>query len=257
MVWPRAATIDYAGAMTSRSSLRTAAIAVLGLLSLSAFDAWSRPARRSPLTPLADAQLFISPCGKPFRSKAGEPYPVVAWFREADADKDDHIDKAEFRAQAEAFFHILDLNKDGIVNDAEISFYERQVVPEIVAGLQPALFQSGRGMPKLILAQMGGGAMGAGQIDPGGGAESSDASPAKQKEDDGPPQGAAPYSLLNDAEPVRSADRSLEGRITLADFLARADHNFDALDFQENGYLTLDGLPQTPVQKIAAAARSR
>ncbi len=245
--------------MILRTKLRILIVGCLatGLLEVAGQAAWSRSVARSPLTPLADAELFISPSGKPYRSKSGEPYPVVAWFTETDTNKDGHIDKSEFRAQAEAFFHTLDLNGDGIVNDAEISFYERQIVPEMVAGLQPAVLSDGVGpQPHLILAQLGGGG-GAGQIDPSGGSGSSDTSPAKQREDDGPPQGAAPYSLLNDAEPVRSADRSLEGRITLSDYLARADHNFDALDTNDSGFLTLDGLPQTPVQKVATPLRRR
>ncbi len=147
---------------------------------------------------------------------------------------------------------MLDRNGDGIVSESEISYYERVIVPEINAGAEQSRRSSIPGRPRLILAQLGGPG---GSIDPGGGSSSSDGSAPKLKEGDGPLQGAASYGLLNDAEPVRSADASLEGRIRLSDFLARADHNFDVLDYMGRGYLNLDDLPVTSAQKLAQAAR--
>src|ERR1700710_1893996 len=81
--------------------------------------------------PLSSPALFLSPAGKPFRSKAGEPYPVAAWFAEADANKDGKIDKPELRADALAWFTLLDTDKNGIIEGEEISFYETRVVPEM------------------------------------------------------------------------------------------------------------------------------
>jgi Ca2+-binding EF-hand superfamily protein len=199
-------------------------------------------APRPVTTPLADANLFISPCGKPYRSKPGEPYPVVAWFNAVDTNHDGKIDKAEFEAEARDFFSTLDRNGDGVITDQEISYYEHSMVPEITAGITPSSL--GDGQAHLIQVQMGGGGHG------GGGGESS-GSPTKTPERDLPRQGAATYGLLNDAEPVRSADRQLDGRITLDEFIKRADHNFDRLDYDQRGYLTLDDLPRTPAQKIA------
>ena len=191
---------------------------------------------RSQLTPLDEAQLFISPSGEPFRSKPGEPYPVVVWFGRADANKDGHIDRAEFRADAEAFFNVLDRDHDGVVDDTEINYYEKNLVPEILAG-QPQARLDAAGRPPLILVQ--------------------DDTNKKIKENDLPYQGAAAFELLNDPEPVRSADRDFESRIKLADFLARADHNFDALVPDGHDFLSLDTLPRTDVQGVATPARKR
>ena len=189
----------------------------------------------SQMTPLADPQLFISPSGQPFRSKAGEPYPVVAWFQQADANKDGHIDRAEFRVDAEKFFNVLDRNHDGVVDDAEVNYYETNMAPEITANAPQARLDA-RGRPPLIRVQ--------------------DTTNNKVKENDLPYQGAAAYGLLNDAEPVRSADRDFESRIKLADMLARADHNFDVLT-EDSGAdtLSLETLPRTLAQQGATVAR--
>jgi hypothetical protein len=49
-------------------------------------------------------------------------------------------------------------------------------------------------------------------------------------------------SLLSDPEPVSSADLSLNAHITLAEWLAVADHRFDLLDAKHQGYLTHETL---------------
>ncbi len=173
-------------------------------------------------TPIEGAQLFISPAGKPFRSASGQPYPVGTWFKEADADHDGKIDKAEFRADAEAFYKVLDRNGDGLVTDPEIVYYETVMVPELNASGQASDYDTSD-KTKLSASL----------------------------------QGAAPFGLLNDAEPVRSADQSFIGRLTLKAFLERADHNFDVLDEQARGYLTLEALPRTAMQDAARPAKHR
>jgi hypothetical protein len=77
--------------------------------------------------------LFISPSGQPFRAAAGQPYPVAAWFAQVDKRGDGRIDRAEFRADSEAFFHVLDANHDGVIDPFEMQAYENEVVPEILA----------------------------------------------------------------------------------------------------------------------------
>jgi hypothetical protein len=49
-------------------------------------------------------------------------------------------------------------------------------------------------------------------------------------------------SLLDDPEPVSSADTALNSHITLAEWLAAADHRFDILDDKHRGWLDHDGL---------------
>ncbi|MHB8285402.1 MAG: hypothetical protein ACYDD1_12080 [Caulobacteraceae bacterium] len=237
----------------------TTARLLAGCVLVTAFAASAAP--RPVTTPLQDAALFISPCGKPYRSQPGEPYPVVAWFKAVDANHDGKIDKDEFEAEARDFFTVLDRNGDGVVTDQEISYYEHSMVPEITAGIVPSALRDGQA--HLIQVQMGGGGMGGGGggggMGGGGGGPPADSgssgSTAKTPERDLPRQGAATFGLLNDAEPVRSADRQLNGRITLDDFVKRADHNFDRLDYDQRGYLTLDNLPRTPAQKIAEPMR--
>jgi hypothetical protein len=174
-------------------------------------------------TPLADAHLFIAPSGQPFRSAPGQPYPVVQWFEQADRNHDGRIDRQEFRDDAAGFFHVLDRKGAGVLSDADIDAYEKVIVPEISA------------------------------TDPTA-AEGPEADLNKLSDQ---PQGAAYYALINDAEPVRSADQSFIGRVTLKMFLARADQNFDTLDEKSRGYLTLEDLPRTPVQQLAAVTRKR
>ena len=200
--------------------LAPAALAsVLAVLCASAATA---APRRPQTAPLEDAHLFISPMGQPFRSVSGQPYPVVQWFRGADADHDGKLDKAEFRADAQAFYAALDRNRDGLVTDSEIVYYETVLVPELNASGQAAEYDQS---DKTKLA--------------------------------GDLQGAAPYALINDAEPVRSADDSFIGRLTLKAFLARADHNFELLDERGRGYLVLEELPRTQVQEAAQPAKAK
>jgi hypothetical protein len=180
---------------------------------------------REPFTPLAT--LFISPSGQPFRSAPGQPYPVAAWFAQADRNGDGKIDRAEFRADAEAFFKTLDKNGDGVLDGFEIAAYEHDVAPEIL-GAYRAGGHSGPGHRRGPGGENAGGAEVMG--------------------------GGTPYELLSDPEPVAAADLSLSGRVTLADFLAAADRRFDLLDTRKQGYLVLAELPKTPIQRAAEEA---
>src|SRR6202012_4839972 len=77
---------------------------------------------RTPQGPLPN--VFVSPEGKPFHAARGAPYPVVAWFAEADTDHDGKLTREEFRQDAAAFFRTLDTNHDGVLDGAEVSQYE-------------------------------------------------------------------------------------------------------------------------------------
>lgn len=178
-------------------------------------------------TPGPHPTLFISPAGKPFHGAAGAPYPVGAWFAEADADHDGKLTRAEFRADFTAFFNQLDQNHDGFIDGVELVHYEQVVAPEVLPRLAqtPAGFSGDR---------------------PGGDQKRLAQAPRLKGGDfyDGAPE----FSLLNVSEPVSSADQNFDGKISLAEFLAAADHRFDQLDPDRRGYLTLDALPQTPEQ---------
>jgi hypothetical protein len=208
-----------------------------------------------PAAPAADplrGGLFISPSGRPFRAGPGEPYPSAIWFQAADANHDGRLSRAEFRAEAEAFFAQLDTNHDGIIDADEIAAYEH-AVPEIILGFRPAQ-GAGGGAPGAggggghHGGHHGGGGGGGGRGGHGGG--SGGGAPASGQAADTKPQGAAWFSFLSIPEPVASSDRNLDGHITLDEFRAAADSRFDLLGGDATGFLTMDALPKTPVQQL-------
>jgi hypothetical protein len=208
-------------------------------------------------------QLFISPCGEPFRAKASDPYPVVVWFNRADTDHDGQLDRAEFVADAMQFFQKLDANGDGFVDSRELYYYEHITVPEIMAGQQPtsALTPRFLRVAQFELVQAGGvGGLG------GGGLGGINSPPVVNGNDEPPPShpdttdpnrlvGAAPYNLLGEPEPVAASDLSFSGKISQADFKTRASQRFDVLDADQRGYLTLGSLPKTVVQTLIKPRR--
>ncbi len=194
-----------------------------------------------------EGSLFISPCGKPYRSGPGEPYPSIVWFKEADKNGDGKLDQTEFRADAEAFFQVLDRNADGVISNQEAAYYEYRIAPEIVVTSQGRLDDSRLPLnqrPGFVRAQM-----------PGPPSLQSTGE-RSQNEDPGfdshlrmtSRMGAVQFSYFPEPEPVRAADRNLDYKITLAEFIAAADRHFKTLDKKGLGYLTYDALPKTPIQ---------
>ena len=200
--------------------------------------------------------VFISPCGKPFRAPMAAPYPVVDWFKAADANGDGKLDHAEFMADTEAFFKVLDLNGDGVLDGYEVAIYEHKVAPEIlgyrvdVGMLQPPW--SAPGQARLWLVQ--GTGMGAPQSH-----EDHEPVYGPQKQDvDESGQGASPFGFFYAPEPVTAADPDFRGLVAKANFLKLADRHFTALDKSGAGYLTLAGLPKTLIQqRLEAAGKHR
>jgi hypothetical protein len=190
-------------------------------------------------------QLFISPSGEPFRAKPGDPYPVAAWFAQANKAHDGKLTRAEFVADAEAFFAKLDANHDGVIDGFENQDYEQKVAPEILphvgrldavdAGYGPDAPGVGReaGTRHRRAGYQGGG---------GGG---------PQRRSSGQDyEGAAPYSLINEPQPIEGADADFDQKITIAEFRKAASDRFELLDKKHLGYLTLADLPKTPVQQV-------
>lgn len=222
-------------------------------------------------------QLFVSPAGEPYRGRPGEPYPVVLWFKQADTNHDGVITRAEFRADHKGFFEALDANDDGYLDPNEIAFYEKRVLPDVlgpsrISQLTAPPYLASWSEPsrmgaKLILAQSSIYSPGALTPGPEGGHPGDPAyindrskGPAPNLGASRPApkelQGAAPYGLLAEAEPITAADTDLDGRVSKEEFLAAADRRFDKLDKRHDGKLTLDELPLT-VSQVELAKQDR
>jgi hypothetical protein len=225
----------------ARSLKRTALGGTAGLLMIMGGAAMAQPPEPSPMgerhLPGA-TQLFISPMGQPFRAGPDEPYPVARWFATADKDGDGRIERSEFRADAEIFFRALDSNRDGVIDGFELSNYEHNVAPEILG-----------------VYRVAGGPTAA---EPSDDQRKDRRKGGRGRRDDTGDRltgGATIYELIAIPEPVAAADRNLTGRVTLAEFLDAADQRFDQLDSKGLGYLTLAGLPKTPIQLAAERVR--
>ncbi len=190
--------------------------------------------------------VFISPCGQPFRARIGAPYPVADWFKGADKNGDGRLDRAEFVADAEAFFKTLDRNGDGVLNHYEVAVYEQRVAPEIL-GIR-VIVGAANGAASLRLAQYNQ----SGPIDPSG---DQPAAPVAPKGLDESGQGASPFGFFEEPEPVMTANFDLNGMVRKANFLKVAGMHFEALDTDGAGYLTLAKLPKTPIQKLIGKPR--
>ena len=190
----------------------------------------------------APPNVFISPHGQPFRARAGAPYPVVDWFKQADKNADGKIDKAEFLADAEAFFKTLDRNGDGVLSHYEVLLYEHNIAPEVLGGTV-RVGAAGGGRLWLALIDT------PGPVDPGGGSTEEDA-PVVKEHLDVAGQGAVPYSFFEEPEPLLAADLNVDGIIRKDNFLKVAGDHFASLDVDDVGYLTLKKLPRTPMQKL-------
>lgn len=161
-------------------------------------------------------RLFLSPAGEPFRGGDG----LAAWFAKADGDKDGSLTLTEFRADAMAFFKVLDLNGDGSVDGPENSNYEQRIAPEITRMFLGAPNAEGE-RPRRFISKSG-----------------------KKAE---PRQGAARFSLLNEAQPVRGADFDLNQRVSAEEWAKAAGRRFGILDAAGDGKLAVAELaPRLP-----------
>jgi hypothetical protein len=203
--------------------------------------------------------VFISPFGQPFRAKEGDPYPVDAWFKQADKNADGKIDHAEFLADAAFFFDALDVNKDGVLDTIEVQRYEQRIAPEILGFRVKVADKAARKTEMAQAAGLYGGRLWLAQ---GGGPEPGVTSvlpPGASRDPTGPKiphsidesrNGASPFSFFDQPEPVTAADLEFTGYIRKKNFLRLAGVHFQTLDHAEQGYLTLAGLPKTHVQVL-------
>jgi hypothetical protein len=211
----------------------------------------------------APGNVFISPSGRPYRAKADAPYPIVDWFRKADADGDGRLTRAEFIADSMAFFTLLDRNSDGVISPQELAFYEQRIAPEVLgmrvdvgAGVQRAkpLIWRTQGLPGV--GGMGGRVYQPESVsgsqtapDPGSSGDLDAEGTPRSRPYDASGAGASPYSFFDEPEPVAAADVTFRGLVRKSDYQTLAEAHFGTLDVKALGYLTLSSLPSTPVQR--------
>lgn len=171
--------------------------------------------------PRPRAQLFISPAGQPFRAPAGQPYPVAAWFAQADAGQDGRLTRDEFRADADAWFKVLDADGNGQVSMPEVTRWEEELVPEIT--------RSGLGMSGATEGRRG----------------------SQRNVLDTRLQGAAAYSLVSEPHPIRGADSDFSFGVSRAEWRVASDRRFALLDVEADGGVLITDLKPTPAQVMA------
>jgi hypothetical protein len=196
-------------------------------------------------------QLFMSPCGEPWRAGRTDPYPSALWFTATDTNHDGAIDKAEFRADFLGFFDALDRDGNGLLEGAEITYYEQRVAPDVLVG-RPLGAIAGPSLAanlwggELIAAQVGGYGGSSVYTPEGAHGPAPDLGGSRRPRE--PQTGAPAYGFFGDAEPVMATDTNLDGRVSRAEFQEAADRRFKRLDHNADGKITPDELPKTRAQ---------
>lgn len=171
--------------------------------------------------PIDGPNVFLSPMGEPFRSDdrlSGAEH----WFVHADANRDRRMTRAEYLAEAMAFFASLDTDHDGVIGPDEISHYETIVAPEVT-----------------VTSTYGD--MSKAKVDSDG----------KFVEPPYPTRlGAGRYSYVASPEPIVSADSNLDRGITAAEFEQAARLRFKALDANGDGTLVRAELPRLTSPRV-------
>lgn len=180
-------------------------------------------AKPAPPPPPAPVGPFLSPMGEPFRSDRPGADNVGTWFAAADRDGDRALGLAELREDASRFFALLDTDRDGELEMAEIARYEDEVAPEVQVGLQMRSTGVGDwrgGRRRRVLVYEKG-------LD-----------------------GAGRYAFLNIPHPVMAADSDMNRGVSRAEFAQAADERFALLDKDRDGRIARAELPPLPQPRL-------
>jgi hypothetical protein len=167
--------------------------------------------------------LFLSPMGEPFRSGQPGADNVATWFAAADRDGDRVLTLAEMSGDSERFFALLDSDRDGELEMAEIARYENEVAPEVQVGLQMRATGvgdwAGSRRRRVLVFERG--------VD-----------------------GAGRYSFLNIPHPVMAADNDMNRGVSRAEFVQAAAERFAQLDKDRDGKIVRAELPPLPQPRL-------
>jgi hypothetical protein len=207
------------------------------VLSQGAFAAAQRDAEAPPQHRGFMDRVFISPAGEPYRAQ-GETSALAVWFAKADADHDGFVDAREMAADHMRFFHELDQNHDGVIAGPEVTRYEQEIAPEILAAIDQARSEMRAGRGEGGGERRGGGMRGGGHGRRGGGGWGGGGAWGGGAGGQAL-TGAGRFGLLDEPEPIQAADADLDYRITEAEWSAMALGRLKRLDADGDGKLGL------------------
>lgn len=173
----------------------------------------------------AKGSVYISLMGEPFRTSDAGEHPFDQWFGLADQDGDGSISRAEFRADAEAFFASLDANADKVIDADEMAVYERDAPGRTrAAGGIVAAASGSRPTPKSSAP-----------VEEGQVAIVTSNAPSATRIHPGQ---SPKVNSANVPQPVAMADLNIDRRVTLDEFLKTANKRFTNYDVDLDARLT-------------------
>jgi hypothetical protein len=196
-------------------------LALILIAAAAGLAAWPAEAR----TLFDKSRVYLSLMGEPFRVNASGQDPFDQWFTLADRDGDGGVSRVELRADAEAFFGLLDTNDDKVIDGDEMAQYE-QLAPgrTRAAGGGAPTASSARPTPKSSAPVESGqvAIVSSGKVPSATRIHVADTS----------------VNFSEVPQPVAMADLNLDRRVTLEEFLKTAGRRFTNYDVDQDGKLT-------------------